>query len=193
MQSKDEIDLEAGDIQVKDKDKEKEEKEKEEKERVQSIIYEEMCSKCCAATFTTMILSPFVICDLYFAATDNSCSYQIIESKSKISIDMHVYLLTSGIIGVISISLINCKIFTINVEDGKQKNSLITDDDCETNFCIQFVCWVFKLFTISWLIIGCVLFWGCMDLSKCSNPIFNYLFARFIILLVGSAISLKNN
>jgi len=183
MQTKDEIDLEAGAIQVK-----------EEEERVQSIIYEEMYSKCCAATFTTMILSPFVICDLYFAATDNSCSYQIIESKSKISIDMHVYLLTSGIIGVISISLINCKIFTINVtEDGKQKNSLITDDDCETNFCIQFVCWVFKLFTISWLIIGCVLFWGCMDLSKCSNPIFNYLFTRFIILLVDAAISLKNN
>ena len=151
---------------------------------------EEACVKCCAGSVITIILSPFVICDLYFATTDDSCSYQIFNN---LAIDMHSYLLASGIIGVIFISTINFKMSAIKLEDNPER--LITnlkDYDDSKPVCLYFAEWICKAFHISWLLVGCALFWGYMDTSKCSKPIYNYLFARFIMMLVG-ILSLKNN
>ncbi len=40
---------------------------------------------------------------------------------------------------------------------------------------------IFKTFTLSWLIIGAVIFWKLIDNDLCDNGIYNYIYAMIII------------
>ncbi len=46
------------------------------------------------------------------------------------------------------------------------------------------------IFSLAWNIIGAVLFWGYMDTSQCSNPVYNYTYASLVIAFIGSGINL---
>lgn len=122
---------------------------------------------------------PIIFCDLYYAINDNTCVNQKME---KLAVNMYDYLIVSGIYSVI-ITFISL-LFIFYFEKIKTTKCVL--------FNILFF-YISGLFNISWNIIGSLIFWHYMDNNKCSNEVFNYLFASLIIKLVFSSIILLNN
>lgn len=131
-----------------------------------------ICVKSSFALAFTALMSPFVICDLYFALTDTSC---INQSFDKIDITMYSYLLISAIFGIVLVSILNCAIICSDFEKKKSEGIEV---------CYYLFGWGLRLFGISWSIVGFILFWGYMDTSKCAKPVYNYLLAKFIITII---------
>jgi hypothetical protein len=143
-----------------------------------------ICAKICLCVFVTALMSPLAICDLYFALTDTSCINQAFHN---LQINMQGYLFISGIIGVSIIGIIDLLILAIDYNFDKKSNK------GDTGVILTIAGWIFKLFSISWLVLGCTIFWSFMDTKKCSKPTYSYLLARFIIYIVGVAITVFKN
>ena len=144
-----------------------------------------LCTTICISTIFTALSSPFIICDLYYALTDVSCVKQQCDG---FIINMYTYLIASSIIGVLMISVMNCSIIYVvadnSVQDMNDTLKVTKDDDDNSLICFNIFVWILKISQLGWLITGCILFWGRMDITKCSNSIHDYLFARFILLIV---------
>jgi hypothetical protein len=141
-----------------------------------------LCFKIFVIVTFTSVMTPFTVCDIYFALNDISC---VREKTPEMNIVMNVYLLSSGLISLIMTGLID--IYILN-----SSNSILAsdkNDDLDGINCLlyMFNC-VFQVFNFSWLITGCVLFWAYMDINACANPVYNYLMARFIIGIVSTAL-----
>ena len=131
----------------------------------------------------TLLNFPIIFCDFYYAINDNSCVNQKID---KLAVNMYDYLIVSGISSVIITFISILSIFYF--EKIKTTKFIL--------FNILFILFLYiiGLFTIGWNIIGSLIFWHYMDNNKCSNEIFNYLFASLIIKLVFcSSILFKSN
>ena len=137
----------------------------------------------CVCIFITSFLSPMIICDLYFALTDTSCVNQDFRN---LQINMHDYLFVTAIIGSTFISIINLMVLFLDIDIDIDKNS-------DTFIILNIGRWICKLFFISWLVLGCTIFWSLMDNSKCSKQVYSYLLARFIIYIVGSVLMVIRN
>jgi len=139
-----------------------------------------MCGKIITAILISAILSPFIICDLYFAVNDVSCVNQHFD---QIDINMKKYLLASGIIGVIYVSTLDFYIIMVDINQSKTENFENSEDmEC----CLYFFRWVNQLFGVAWIILGAVILWHFMDESKCTQQIEWYLYIRFIIGIIGT-------
>jgi len=134
----------------------------------------------------TAIYSPFAICDIYYASTDTTCVNQS-QKDHNLNITLHSYLLASGIINLIFIGIADFSILILDL------NFYQPDKKSDLYVFLKFFTWINALFGTSWLILGCVLFWGYTDISLCSQNVHDYLFARFIIFLVSILQNLKNN
>ena len=155
---------------------------------IKKDAHAEICGKCCAAFFMTSIMSPFIICDLYFAFTDNSCS----DQQNKIDVTMRAYLFVSGIIGLIFITVVNFQICLLKLDDNKDKHkNMIERDESFGANCLKLFGYIYRMFHLAWLMVGCIMFWGYMDISKCSTAIYSYLLARFIIAIIATFITAK--
>jgi hypothetical protein len=134
--------------------------------------------------FITALMSPLVVCDLYFALTDSSCINQTFNS---LQINMKDYLFVTGIIDAIIICIIDLLILLVEYNFDKKSNK----DD--TFAILSIGVWIFKLFSISWLVLGCTIFWYFMDTTKCSKPTYSYLLARFILYIVSTVLTVLKN
>ena len=154
------------------------------------IVKNNISDVCCAKMFVvfmiTALYSPFAICDIYFASTDVSCVNEN-QLDHNLNITLKSYLLASGIINLIFIGLANFSILVLDL------NVFQPDKTSDYFIIAKIMEWMSKLFGTSWLIVGCVLFWGYTDLPLCSQNVHDYLFARFIIFLVSLMQNLKNN
>jgi hypothetical protein len=151
------------------------------KEEIISEKRSAICAKICAIMLVTISFSPFVICDLYFALTDTSCINQPID---KIQLNMRTYLLVCAIIGIVSITFIDVTILLCDYENFELDTN---------NILLKMFDYVYKLFTLAWLIVGCVLFWNLMDTSICTHQVYSYLLARFILMIISFAMLLLTN
>ena len=152
-------------------------------------ICSETCyAKVCLAVTFSLLLSPFAICDLYFATTDKTCINQS-QSSHNLNITLHSYLLASGIMVFLFIGLLNFSIFIFDFNMTKSNKN----NDQLFHMVLNLSNVIVRTFGISWLILGCVLFWAYTKLTDCSPAIHDYLFARFIIFLIFSVISIKLN
>jgi len=142
-----------------------------------NINTEVCCLKMFSALFITLILCPFAIGDVYYASRSDTCLTQN-QTAHHLTIILQSYLLASGIIMFIFIGGINLIIFTYNIQDENEWQWDVCGYANITNYCV-------RSFYIAWLILGCVLFWGYTDISQCDQSISDYLFARFIIGIVG--------
>ena len=142
-----------------------------------------LCFKMFVTITFTSLMTPFIVCDIYFALNDVSCVHQ---KTREMDIVMNVYLLSSGLISLIMTVLSNIYIlsFSNNLLTSNNNN---TDEDGINCLLYMLKC-VFQVFNLSWLITGCVLFWAYMDINSCSKPVYNYLMARFIIGIVSIAL-----
>ena len=148
-------------------------------------IGEVCCAKMCIAFISSALLSVFAICDVYYGATDITCVSQSQESHH-LNITLKSYLLASGIIMFSFIGLLNVAIFLFDVSPFEGNKRRDTNDDGVIVGAV--LCrWVLNGFGMSWLILGCVLFWAYTDVAACSQSVHDYLFARFIIGIVMTA------
>lgn len=143
-----------------------------------------ICAKFCLCTFITALLSPLVICDLYFALTDTSC---VDQTFHRLQINMKDYLFITGIIGITIIGIIDLLILVFDYNFDKNSNK------GDAGIILSICCWVFKIFSIAWLVLGCSIFWSFMDTTMCSKQTYSYLLARFIIYIVGVALTVLKN
>ena len=137
------------------------------------------CAYSCVGFTVIVLLSPFIICDLYFAFNSISCQHV----ETPIGITLTTWLLTAGF------SLVGL-IVTFALGLG-----VIACCGCDKDSMILFVPiqWAFSLFSFAWLIVGCVLFWRYLDPSgDCARDVSDYMWARLIIGLIGVFISSKS-
>jgi hypothetical protein len=129
------------------------------------------CAKIFLIIFITLFSFPIIFCDLYFANNDNTCVNQKFE---KLNVNMYQYLMVSGIYGSSTLFIINCCVVLCDFSKFNDHTVLLFS-------ILEFIS---KLFTTSWTIVGGVIFWHFMDISICSNTVYNYLFASLVIKLV---------
>jgi hypothetical protein len=150
----------------------------------ENSINDVCCAKICIAISVSAILSPIAICDLYYATTDESCITQS-QSNHHLTIILQSYLMASGIMTFIGIGIFNFSLFVLDVNMFSPNKS-----NDETEFGINIFSWIFRMFELSWIILGCVLFWAYTDIGSCSQTVHDYLFARFIIAIVSYVLKL---
>lgn len=119
---------------------------------------------------------PLIICDMYYAYTDDTCVQEHVDG---LSINLKDYLLVCGWYGacsfvILSIGFCFCDLQSIiNQKDKAYKVGNILG----------------KIFLTIWNILGAVIFWKLMDTSDCSDSIYNYVFISLIIKLVSTAVN----
>jgi len=120
-----------------------------------------------------ILVSPFIICDLVFGYTDDTCLDIYPENLELIN--MKTYLLVSAyyVIGVLIVLLINLN-FTIHSDDYK----IIIFS------FLSIILYISQLFLVVWNIIGGIIFWSTLNKQNlCSKSINTYLFVSLIIKL----------
>jgi hypothetical protein len=146
---------------------------------------DDACFKFIVTIFFTLLLCPFPICDIYFACTDNSC---IKENSHNLKIILQSYLLASGIISFVYLAMFNFSMCIIDF------NSLHINEKYYGFDILLYICnKISILFQIAWLILGCILFWGYTDTLKCSQPVYDYLFTRFILGIIFTSIKMRDS
>jgi len=123
--------------------------------------------------------SPFVVCDLYYAHTDETCVH---NPTKKLNLDMYQYLLISGYGGVCFLGFVVFAIFISKRPDLGSKKS--NDDDCVILF-VQILKILTLLFSTAWVVVGGIIFWHEIDNSTCSKPVYNYLTASLVLKIVS--------
>lgn len=141
------------------------------------------CLKLIFVSILILVNFPIIFCDLYYAVNDNTCVNQKME---KLVVNMYDYLIVSGIYSVII--TVTAIIFIVFYIPSIQNTKTIT-----LNYIFMLFLYIIGLFNISWNIIGSLIFWSYMDNNKCSNEVFNYLFASLIIKLIFCSTILLNN
>ena len=124
-----------------------------------------------------IICLPIIICDLYFAYTDETC---VNEYPANIDINMKQYLIVSAITSFV---IINAYMLLIN--------SFVKEEYTD-NFCCVILAFVFigllGIFALIWNILGAVIFWGSIyGEGHCSRKVSTYLFVSLIIKFVFTA------
>jgi len=146
------------------------------------IISDECCFKLFISFLSLIALGPFAICDVYYGVTDTSCLTQS-QTQHNLNITLHAYLLASGSIMLIFIGAFNFYLFALDI-------NIVTDKYSEeATLCAHCVSYIFRGFGVSWLVLGCVLFWAYTNISDCSQSVHDYMFARLIIGIISTAFS----
>ena len=130
-----------------------------------------MCVKTGMFLVVFTIAIPFIVCNLCYAYSDDSC---VNLKAGKLAINLKTYLAVDGIFGAFGMLIISLCIccFTEKFNDinksclGKTFGTLIT------------------LFGLSWTITGAIIFWKLIDNNKCDNGVYNYVFTQLIIKFV---------
>jgi hypothetical protein len=128
-----------------------------------------------AILIVVILVSPFVICDLVFGYTDDSCVDIYPENMG--FMNMKIYLLVSG---YLVIGLLLCIITNL---------SFVAKDNTGDNIVLvaflSIVIHISQVFFVIWNILGAVIFWGTLNKRNlCSKSINTYLFVSLIIKLV---------
>ncbi len=123
----------------------------------------------CVTVTVLMLITPFIICDLYFAYNNISCQHD----PNPIGFSLSTWLAVSGwsMVGFLGLFLL-----------------LLICLGCKPKGAIPVVVlqYGYSLFAFAWLIVGCVMFWRYLDPSgNCNHDVSNYMWARLIIGLVG--------
>lgn len=127
------------------------------------------------AVFSTIIIVlliftlPFIVCDLYYSYNSISCQ----NESTPIGFDLATWLKVSGFsgLGYLVLAII---FSTISI---KHEWAV---------FVMKIIKFLFSLYYMVWLIIGCVLFWKYLEPSgSCNSSVSDYMWARLIIGLIG--------
>ncbi len=129
----------------------------------------------CVRTIVIIILAlftlPFGITSVYYAFTDNSC---VNLPAGKLYVNLKDYLAVNGCIYLL--------VFCVNATTvGIAENRASDVYQTILYKTLKYLC---ALFTLSWNIVGGIIFWSLIDNDKCDGPIYNYVYALMIIQFV---------
>lgn len=120
-----------------------------------------------------IFVSPFIICDLVFGYSDDSCVDIYPENLS--FMNMKIYLLVSGYFAISIITIIIANCFIANGNEG---------DNIVIIAFLSIILHLSQVFLIIWNILGAVIFWGTLNKRNlCSKSVNSYLFLSLIIKL----------
>ena len=127
-----------------------------------------------AILIVVILISPFVICDLVFGYSDDSCVDIYPENMG--FMNMKIYLLVSG---YLVIGLLLCIITNL---------CFVAKDNTGDNIVIvaflSIIIHISQVFFVIWNILGGIIFWGTLNKRNlCSKSTNNYLFLSLIIKL----------
>jgi len=149
-----------------------------------NIQAEKIIAKICISLLVIIIMLPFIICDLYFGFTDNSCSR---EQPNELAISIRLYLIVSGFVNISATIIILTGLNFIDTE--KLTNSGICALCCGT---IGLSCII--IFNTIWNILGAVVFWGYIyGNGNCNKNFSTYVFISLIIKLVSALFGYQLN
>ncbi len=137
------------------------------------ILSSSMCAKIIIVIILAVFMLPFAILNLYYAYTDNSC---VNLPAGRLAITLKEFLLVDGYYLLSAFTIVSAFIiFTDNLKKDNNNDSMLY------KIFGLLVSIIFKTFTLSWLIIGAVIFWKLIDNDLCDNGIYNYIYAMIII------------
>ena len=123
----------------------------------------------CVLCLLIVILFPFTFCDLYYAFNSISCQ----NDPTPVGITLATWLQVFGfyIIGIVVFMTI-CNLLSFRYK-------------CFA-IILAIMQYASSLFSVAWLIVGCVIFWRYLEPSgNCSSDIANYMWARLIIGIIS--------
>ncbi len=138
-----------------------------------------MCVKSCMFVTLLVLTLPFIICNLCYAYTDESC---VTINPPNFGVNLKTYLAVDGILGTIALLGI---LFAAFCFIKKEPNS--------NNCCLKLFGNIATAFGIAWTIIGAIIFWSLIDNNKCDKPVYNYVFAQLVIKIVCYSLRLLSN
>lgn len=149
-----------------------------------NIEVEKILFRICIGLFVLVIMSPIIICDLYFGFTDSSCSR---EQPDELAISLKLYLIVSGFVGLTAMITILTAITCL--DPNKISDTGICFVCCGS---LGFIC--AALFNIIWNILGAVVFWGYIYGNRnCNRTFSTYVFVSLIIKFVAALLSYQLN
>lgn len=154
---------------------------KKPQEKTDDILSKKIIIKICIALIVLMIMSPIAVCDLYFGFSDSTCSR---EEKDNSNINLRIYLIVTGFIGI----AFTIEMLMVIIWFEAYKSSRIND-------CIMFYILIgtifVAIFNFIWTILGAVIFWGFIyENGKCSKTFSNYLFVSLIVKFIFTLLPL---
>jgi len=137
----------------------------------------------------SICIVPFVVCNLYYAYSDNSCVH---EPAGKLAVNLFNYLVVDGIFGAIVAIVWFLLICTTNFTG---ESNLTGEGNLSIGNWIgaALITGIVSIFGLAWTITGAIIFWSLMDNNLCDKGIYNYVFAQLIIKLIGYGIGILNN
>ena len=122
-------------------------------------VGEVCCAKICIAFTVSSLLSPFAICDVYYATNDTTCVTQS-QSSHHLTIILQSYLLASGIMTFVCIGIFNFCLFVFDFnwfQPSKPNNRNKSEFEEAFNVCSNVYGKILNAFSLAWIILGCVL------------------------------------
>ena len=144
--------------------------------------------KICTTLLMIVLMTPIVVCDLYFGFTDLSCSR---EQPDELAITVKLYLIVSGFVGLSVMTAIFIGIACFDFDEN-YANDLFIMSCCSCGaICLE-------LFNLVWNILGAVVFWEYIyGNGNCNKNFSTYVFVsliiKFISILFGYQLNKKNN
>ena len=133
--------------------------------------------KICTTLLMIVLMTPIVVCDLYFGFSHDSC---INEMPDGFNYTMKLYLLVSGFMGL------SWLIFTIYTTCSLSTNNTTSI------ICPGYIGLFVLIFNLIWNILGAVTFWGSIYKGgHCDSNTSTYIYVSVIIKFVGTLISLQ--
>ena len=137
-----------------------------------------------AILIVVILVSPFVICDLVFGYTDDSCVDIYPENMG--FMNMKIYLLVSGYLAIGAISCIIINLY-FAADDNIGENIIVVA-------FLSIVLHNSQVFFVIWNVLGAVIFWGTLNKhNHCSKSINTYLFVSLIMKLFANFCNIMAN
>ena len=134
--------------------------------------YIKKINKICHIFTRCIIIIPFIVCDIYFALTPSDTCRQYKVNKLPININISLYLLISGLWGIVILISYSLVKYYINREHF--------DDDNKLLLYISYSNWFSKLLSIIMVIVGYITYFS-LNPNDCTTSIYHYLLVSMIV------------
>ena len=134
--------------------------------------YIKKINKICHIFTRCIIIIPFIVCDIYFALTPSDTCRKYKVNKLPININISLYLLISGLWGIVILISYSLVKYYINRQHF--------DDDNKLLLYISYSNWFSKLLSIIMVIVGYIMYFS-LNPNDCTTSIYHYLLVSMIV------------
>lgn len=132
--------------------------------------YIKKINRICHIFIRCIIIMPFIVGDIYFALTPSDTCRRY--NLNKLPINISLYLLISGLWGIVILISYSLVKYYINREQF--------DDDNRLLLYISYSNWFSKLLSIIMVIVGYIMYFS-LNPNNCTSSIYHYLLVSMIV------------